>query len=669
LAQTLIDPSNIAWNFSNNRYPSASVFVENQENTILFNSNAFIIGPGTTTTGDITNSSNVTMTVGGTTLAQNIVMSLSCPENGTITSAGGSSGASGSYLSNFLAIGGAGGGTSNYQGFETSYPGSSFQQPGVTASSVWYSAASMGKTHGYYLRSQITKPTGLPPSSNPGVGETLGWLEFDLFCGDATFGAPGQGDGGPGLTASILHSEPWAQEIGPLPAPILGASGDDVVRPNLSIGLVPRNFYGPSTTGIIPVPPGTTSNTPVSSYDASGILTTSNKVWTISIGGNADSYINLPTNAPGNASGSTGYIGGGNSSGSNFYYPNPGVNLVLNGISLPFNGESFGGKTYINGEIMNSNYIAGNSFPITINTHASDLILAPDNGGDIIIEPKSLHNSSGVLPGAVKLFLGGDPLGSGAAGGGLGYIKCEKASNPSGGATGPTNICNANHNGYIGTQALTPSNGTGLRAYSCLATTFAAAAKLYIAKNIAPASEDSYMCCSTVESTQGIVVMRGQVKLTGGDATINLDTAVAAPGTIYIPHTVPTTLAEGTFDAMYQNPTVHLNNAGILVGPYPQLNFDPAFTQLQGKIKINISATTQTLLIIQSNNATSDIFVNWCVYCERKDNGYKASPFVNDYHNPITAVTSPTWNAVGDASGKRGANLNEIFGENNYVFD
>ena len=67
---------------------------------------------------------------------------------------------------------------------------------------------------------------------------------------------------------------------------------------------------------------------------------------------------------------------------------------------------------------------------------------------------------------------------------------------------------------------------------------------------------------------------------------------------------------------------------------------------------------------------TPDIFVNWCVYCERKDNGYQASPFVSNYTNPVTNVTSPTWNSVGDASGNMGgANLNEIFGENNYVFD
>ena len=286
-------PNNTAWNFSGNRYPAASVFLNNQENTILFNSNAFIIGPGTTTTGNISNTGNVAVTVGGTTLAENIVMSLSCPENGTSTSAGGSDNASGSYLSNFLAIGGSGGGTSNYQGFEASYPGSSFQQLGQTSNSVWYSAASMGKTHGYYLRTQLSKPTGLPPSTNPGVGETLGWLEFDLFCGDATFGAAGQGNGGPGLTGSVLHSEPYAQQIEPNPAPLSGASGDDVVRPNLSIGEVPRNFYGPQNPGVIPSPPGTTTNTAISPYDSLGQLITTNKIWTVSIGGKADSYINL----------------------------------------------------------------------------------------------------------------------------------------------------------------------------------------------------------------------------------------------------------------------------------------------------------------------------------------------------------------------------------------
>ena len=156
----------------------------------------------------------------------------------------------------------------------------------------------------------------------------MGWLEFDLFCGDATFGAAGQGNGGPGLTGSVLHSEPYAQQIEPNPAPLSGASGDDVVRPNLSIGEVPRNFYGPQNPGVIPSPPGTTTNTAISPYDSLGQLITTNKIWTVSIGGKADSYINLPTNAPGNAIGSPGnYIGGGSSGGSPFYYPNPGVNL------------------------------------------------------------------------------------------------------------------------------------------------------------------------------------------------------------------------------------------------------------------------------------------------------------------------------------------------------
>ena len=105
-----------------------------------------------------------------------------------------------------------------------------------------------------------------------------------------------------------------------------GASGDDVVRPNLSIGAVPRNFYGP-TTGVLPRPPGTVTNGAVSPYNsATGVLNTPNKVWTVSIGGNAESYVNLPSDPPGNAADTATYIGGGSAADTSFYYPNPGVN-------------------------------------------------------------------------------------------------------------------------------------------------------------------------------------------------------------------------------------------------------------------------------------------------------------------------------------------------------
>ena len=198
---------------------------------------------------------------------------------------------------------------------------------------------------------------------------------------------------------------------------------------------------------------------------------------------------------------------------------------------------------------MNSNYIAGNFFPLKINTHASDLILAPDNGGSVVIEPASTSVEPGNIiinpvssnpgtqsAGAVKMFLGGDPLGSGAPGGGLGYIRCEKASTPAGGATGPTNICNANHNGYIGTNALLPGDGTGLRGFSCIATSFAAAAKLYIAKNQSQSiDEQGYTCCSAVEAPQGMIIMRGRVKLTGSEAVINLDSTKVTPGELVVP--------------------------------------------------------------------------------------------------------------------------------------
>ena len=138
-------------------------------------------------------------------------------------------------------------------------------------------------------------------------------MEFDLYCGDGTFGAPGQGDGGSALSGSFLHYEPWSQSITPIPNPIAGASGADVVRPNLSIGKIPRNFYGPST-GVIPNP-GVATNMAISSYTISGgtISVKPNKIWTVSIGGDADSYLNLPAVPPGTANHGAGYSGGGNS--------------------------------------------------------------------------------------------------------------------------------------------------------------------------------------------------------------------------------------------------------------------------------------------------------------------------------------------------------------------
>ena len=588
-------PTYSAWTNSVNRSKSAGVFVQNQNNNVLINSNSLVLGPATTTTGSNFSDTDVGVTIGGTDITRNVALSLSCPEETVGTDR--------SFLANFLSIGGAGGGTAGYQGLQMSYPNLSFQQPGQTQGNVYYTSSQQGLTHGFYLRSQISKPTISFPLI-PGVGQTAGYLECDLYCGDGTFGGQAQGFGGPALSGPILHSEPWAQQITPSPAPPSGPSGNDVVRPNLSIGAVPRNFYGP-TTGVVPVPPGNVINQAISPYNAgTGILLLPNKVWTVSIGGTGESYVNLPSDPPGNATGSPtvgltpGYIGGGSAADARLYYPNPGVNLVLNGVSGP-NGE-FGGKTYINGEIMNSNYIAGNFFPLKINTHASDLILAPDNGGSVVIEPASTSVEPGNIiinpvssnpgtqsAGAVQMFLGGDVLGSGAPGGGLGYIRSEYASNPAGGATGPTNICNRNHNGYIGCPGVFPSDGTGLRGYSVLATTFSAAAKLYTAKNQGQqVGEQGFVCCSAVEAPQGVIIMRGRVQLAGVEATIDLDSSQVATGQLIVPHTNPdAAFPIGTVDAMYQNFTVSVTNAGVLSGAYPELDFDPSPVKFQESSK------------------------------------------------------------------------------------
>ena len=674
-------PTDTAWTTSVNRSASRGVFVQNQDNNVLINSNSLVLGPATTTTGSPLPDTDVGVTIGGTDITRNVALSLSCPEDG-----------SSSFLANFLSIGGAGGGTAGYQGLQMSYPNLSFQQPGQTQGNVYYTSSQQGLTHGFYLRSQISKPTiSFPPI--PGVGQTAGYLECDLYCGDGTFGGQAQGFGGPALSGPILHSEPWAQQITPSPAPPSGPSGNDVVRPNLSIGAVPRNFYGP-TTGVVPVPPGNVINQAISPYNAgTGILLLPNKVWTVSIGGTGESYVNLPSDPPGNATGSPtvgltpGYIGGGSAADARLYYPNPGVNLVLNGVSGP-NGE-FGGKTYINGEIMNSNYIAGNFFPLKINTHASDLILAPDNGGSVVIEPASTSVEPGNIiinpvssnpgtqsAGAVQMFLGGDVLGSGAPGGGLGYIRCEKASTPAGGATGPTNICNANHNGYIGTNALLPGDGTGLRGFSCIATSFAAAAKLYIAKNQSQSiNEQGYTCCSAVEAPQGMIIMRGRVKLTGSEAVINLDSTNVTPGELVVPHTNPNLpFPLGTVNKMYQNFTVSVSNAGVLPGggTYPDLDFDPSVPpgHVLGIVKID-TGTNQVSLNIRNTGPTPNIFVDWVVYCERKDAGYTNSDYVSIYNNPISGKYE-TWGtpAYTPDSGAQptGVNLDIIYGTNNYEF-
>ena len=184
-------PTDTAWTTSVNRSASRGVFVQNQDNNVLINSNSLVLGPATTTTGPNFSDTDVGVTIGGTDITRNVALSLSCPEE-TV-------GPDRSFLANFLSIGGAGGGTAGYQGLQMSYPNLSFQQPGQTQNTplgnpVYYTSSQQGLTHGFYLRSQISKPT-IPLPGIGGVGQTAGYLECDLYCGDGTFGAPGQGNG------------------------------------------------------------------------------------------------------------------------------------------------------------------------------------------------------------------------------------------------------------------------------------------------------------------------------------------------------------------------------------------------------------------------------------------------------------------------------------------
>ena len=92
-------PSYSAWTTSFNRSKSAGVFVQNQNNNVLINSNSLVLGPATTTTGSNLSDTDVGVTIGGTDITRNVALSLSCPEE-TV-------GPDRSFLANFLSIGGA----------------------------------------------------------------------------------------------------------------------------------------------------------------------------------------------------------------------------------------------------------------------------------------------------------------------------------------------------------------------------------------------------------------------------------------------------------------------------------------------------------------------------------------------------------------------------------
>jgi hypothetical protein len=175
------------------------------------------------------------------------------------------------------------------------------------------------------------------------------------------------------------------------------------------------------------------------------------------------------------------------------------------------------------------------------------------------------------------------------------------------------------------------------------------------------------LCCSAVESTQGVVIMRGQVQLSGHSAIVDIDLATSTLGTLIIPHTNPAQpLPVGTFKAMYQNPTVMVTNAGIVLQAIPiKLDTDTAFTAVQGIIS-EVGASN-TILTISANPAgAADIVVNYTISCERADLGYTnpaANPFVQAYTNPHTNSTV-TW-----GSNFNTVQMDELYGTGAYEFN
>ena len=235
------------------------------------------------------------------------------------------------------------------------------------------------------------------------------------------------------------------------------------------------------------------------------------------------------------------------------------------------------------------------------------------------------------------------------------YIRCTAAGTPATGSTGPTNIVNANHTGYIGTGSLVAVNQTGLRGSSVITTFAASANKTYIAPNLAGDAEGAYVTASCIEGPQGTIFLRGQVKLdpASGNATIDLDAATALTGTMIMPHNFPVLgWVPGTFGAMFQNPQVTVSNAGI-IGPTPPVppnintyTMDILFTPVQGIITLTGASGAQVAhLIIQSQNPVPDLVVNYIVCAERKDGYYTNinNGFVQDYTNLATGTTK-TWN-------------------------
>ena len=247
-----------------------------------------------------------------------------------------------------------------------------------------------------------------------------------------------------------------------------------------------------------------------------------------------------------------------------------------------------------------------------------------------------------------------------------GYIDCGYASVPvPASATGPTNICAANHNGYIGTYGGSSLTGTGLRGYTMLALL-----KTYMAPNLSPlagggdfAPAIKYSC---IEGPQGFTMFRGQVQLMGFSVAIDVDTAVVVGGgNLFIPHDNPQIAGAanppGTFNAMFQNPMINVTNAGIWSGIIPPdagtivpLLDDPLWTRVRGTLAqepiIGFDISNTHIKISADPAGTPDLVVNYIIYAERRDEGYIDNSQVRNYINPFTRSTK-TWGSATDLSG------------------
>ena len=248
-----------------------------------------------------------------------------------------------------------------------------------------------------------------------------------------------------------------------------------------------------------------------------------------------------------------------------------------------------------------------------------------------------------------------------------GCITCASASNFTSGSTGPTNICNANHNGFIGTYSINPLSGTGIRANSVNANftstvTLASTVKLYTAKMPQDLGYDNneYFHPTCLESPQGLIVYRGQVEVLAQTCTLSLDSVL--PDTncnVIVPHTMPKTLKSGTFQSLFKNVTVQVTNAGIRDPVQTDtLAYQPDFTQVFGMVrKDGVAPTEDSILQITCNIAPpSGMCVNYVIYAERSDQGYNSlgtfgnagagGALVQSYNNQFLGGTVTTYNGV-----------------------